>query len=154
MIEIRSFRSNDLLSMFEVRRDAILNVAARDYTPDQIASWAGKSQNQDRQRERFTTSLTWVAVLDGKIVGYCNLGDDGHVDTMFVHSNFIRRGVATALLGTLEAAARTAGLARLYSEISVTARPFFEKHGFRVFDGKRVTFDDGSNYGFTMEKAM
>lgn len=140
--------------MMEVRRDAITTVAARDYAAPQIAQWAGKSGSHERQLERFTTSLTWVALSEGRIVGYSNLGSEGHVDTMFVHSGFLRRGVATALLQTLEAAALRAGLSRLYSEVSFTARPFFEANGFRIRGGERVTFDDGSDYGFRMEKAL
>jgi putative acetyltransferase len=73
---------------------------------------------------------------------------------MFVHSGFLRRGVATALLQAVEDAALAAGLSRLYSEISFTARPFFEENGFRICGGEQVTFDDGSDYGFRMEKAL
>ena len=154
MIDVRPFRADDLLAMLEVRRDSIANVAARDYAPSQITEWAGKSSTSESQLERFTKSLTWVAVIDEKIVGYSNLDADGHVDTMFVHSSVLRRGVATALLQAVEDAALAAGLSRLYSEISFTARPFFEKNGFRICDGEQVTFDDGSDYGFRMEKAL
>lgn len=154
MIEVRPFRIDDLAAMLEVRRDSIVNVASRDYPQTQIAEWAGRLSTYEKQLERFAKSLTWVAATDEKIVGYSNLEADGHLDTMFVHSGFLRRGVATALLQAVESAALSSGLPRLYSEVSFTARPFFQKNVFRIASRKQVTFDDGSSYGFRMEKAL
>jgi putative acetyltransferase len=41
-------------------------------------------------------------------------------------------GIASRLLRTVEASARARGLLRLFTEASITARPFFEHRGFRV----------------------
>lgn len=51
---------------------------------------------------------------------------------LFVHKDFQRCGVATALYAAVERFAREAGAVRIESEVSETARGFFERQGFRV----------------------
>ena len=46
---------------------------------------------------------------------------------MFVHKDFQGKGIATMLLEEIERYAITAGIMRITSEVSLTARPFFEK---------------------------
>ena len=66
----------------------------------------------------------------GRIAGFSDLEPDGHIDMLYVHPDFQRRGVARALLKHVEEAAQTSGLRRLYTEASITARPIFETTGF------------------------
>ncbi|ABR42036.1 putative acetyltransferase [Parabacteroides distasonis ATCC 8503] len=46
---------------------------------------------------------------------------------MFVHKDFQSKGIVTILLNDIERYAITAGITRVTSEVSLTARPFFEK---------------------------
>lgn len=46
---------------------------------------------------------------------------------MFVHKDFQGEGIATMLLNEIEQYAITNGIIRITSEVSLTARPFFEK---------------------------
>ena len=66
-----------------------------------------------------------MAALDGAIVGFAELEGDGHLDTLYVHHEHQGRGIASALLDRIEAEARRLGMARLYTEASITAQPFF-----------------------------
>jgi len=156
MMRIRRFQSDDLPAMLEVRRDSILNVAAKHFTLDRAHAWASaqRASNHASQHERFAQSATWVALWDERLAGYSNLRADGYVDTMFVHSEFQGRGLATALLDALENFARSKGMTRLFSDVSVGARPYFEKRGFSVDKNQQVFFADGAVYGFKMEKSL
>ena len=51
---------------------------------------------------------------------------------MFVHKDFQGKGIATALLNEIERHAIATGVTRITSEVSLTARPFFEKRGYIV----------------------
>ena len=51
---------------------------------------------------------------------------------MFVHPDHQGRGVASALLSHVDRMATAANLAELTTDGSITARPFFEAHGFHV----------------------
>jgi Acetyltransferase (GNAT) family. len=46
---------------------------------------------------------------------------------MFVHKDFQSKGIVTILLNDIERYAITAGITRVTSEVSLTARLFFEK---------------------------
>jgi len=95
-----------------------------------------------------------VAEIGGVLVGYTDLEPNGHLDRMYVHADFQRVGVATALLSTAEAAAKEGGLTRLYSEVSITARPFFERRGFRVIAAQTVTSNGQEYLNYRMEKRL
>ena len=56
----------------------------------------------------------------------------GYIDMLFVAPRYQRHGVARQLIGRVEAHARRAQLIELTADVSITARPFFERHGFNV----------------------
>ena len=51
---------------------------------------------------------------------------------MFVHKDCQGQGVATQLLSEVEQIARQYGVSEITSEVSLTARTFFEKHGYKI----------------------
>lgn len=62
-----------------------------------------------------------------QIVGFSSITSQGYLHSMFVHKDFQGKGIATMLLEEIERYAITAGIMRITSEVSLTARPFFEK---------------------------
>lgn len=127
---IRPYRPDDLDSVIDVFLRAIRETASKDYTPAQIDAWA--RVDRDSWSVRRADRPTWVADIGGVVAGFSDLEVDGHIDMMFVHPDFGGRGVATALIEAVEVHARASGLVGLYSEVSITARPFFERMGFVV----------------------
>lgn len=71
---------------------------------------------------------------------------------MFVAPKFGRRGVAGALLAHLHDVALVAGASALYTNASITARPFFKRHGFAVVSEQHpVAFGvEMTNYKMTL----
>ncbi|MFC7767026.1 GNAT family N-acetyltransferase [Leucobacter soli] len=67
---------------------------------------------------------SFVATVDDEIVGFSDVAADGRIDMMFVAPEHQRRGVAGRLLAEAERRARTSGVAELYTDASITARPF------------------------------
>ena len=129
-LSIRPYRPDDLDAVIAIFLGAIRQVASRDYTPAQIDAWA--QADRGVWAVRRLSRPTWVAAIGGAAAGFTDLEPDGHLDMMFVHPAHQRIGVASALLATVEAAARAQGLARIFTEASLTARPFFARHGFSV----------------------
>jgi putative acetyltransferase len=140
--------------MMDVRRTAITRVCMRDYTSAQIAGWAAQAQDPVKLDARFRNSVTWVALLEDGVVGYTNLAAAGYIDTLYVHAEAQKRGAATALLAALEETARASNVARLHSEVSITARPFFEKRGFSILTPQVVTVGGIQYDNFRMEKRL
>lgn len=67
-----------------------------------------------------------------QIVGFSSITKQGYLYSMFVHKDFQGRGIASMLLDEIEQYANITGIMRIMSEVSLTARPFFEKRGYIV----------------------
>ncbi len=149
---VRLYRSSDCAAVIAVFLSAVCDVSARDYTPDQINAWA--QADLEQWEERLNSRQAWVAVHDDAIIGFTELEPDGHLDTMFVHADWQGVGVASALLNCATDAARSHGVARLFTEASITARPFFERRGFTVVSPQVVNVRGQAFRNFRMEKII
>lgn len=110
-----------------------MQTASLDYDPEQIAAWAGAPHiDLARWDARRMAAHTFVAVVDGEVAGFADFLDDGLLDMLFVHPNHARIGLARALVTTVQREARSAGLVTLHTHASRTARPAFERLGFRT----------------------
>ena len=133
LIGVRSYRGADANATLTVFLEAITETAAADYSPAQIAAWARPAQRTVPEWHRAMQGRnSYVALLDKQVVGFSDVSCEGYIDMMFVSPRHSRRGVASALLSHLHGRARAQGIRSLSAGVSITARPFFEKHGFTV----------------------
>lgn len=151
-VTIRPYTAADADATIEVFVRAIRETASANYTPPQVEAWA--TVDRDGWSKARLARPTWLAMIDGQAAGFTDLEPDGHLDMMYVHPAFQRRGVARALLRAVEGAARAQNLDRLYSEVSLTARPFFEAHGFRILKEERVLHRGETFRRYRMEKPL
>ena len=132
-IEVRCCRGEDAAATLTVFLEAITETEAADYSLGQIAAWARPEQRTVSEWDRAMQARdSYVALLDKQIVGFSDVDPEGHIDMMFVSPRHSRRGVSSALLTHLHGHARAHGIRNLSADVSITARPFFEKHGFTV----------------------
>ena len=156
-IEIRDATTGDASAIADLFYHTILTVNVGDYSGAQVAAWAGPAPDPEMWLERIAASgeykRTFVAIADGRAVGFAEFEGDGHIDTMYVHHEFQGRRVASRLLDRIEAEAQRLGLARLYTEASITAEPFFRGKGFTVVRPQLVEVHGHTFRNFVMEKA-
>lgn len=153
-ITIRPYETADAANPASLFRDSVRSIAARDYTARQLQAWAPDVIDEGKFGQRCETKMTWVAEVGGRIAGFSDLEPDGHVDMLYVHPDFQRRGVARALLHHVEERARRMNLRRLHTEASITARPALEAMGYRVIVPQTVTFRGESLMNYRMEKSL
>jgi putative acetyltransferase len=153
-ITIRSYSAPDAAIVTRLFQAAVRSIAARDYSPEQIRAWAAAISNEEAFGRRCESKSTWVAEVAGRIAGFSDFERDGHIDMLYVHPDFQRRGVARALLRHVEERARALDLHRLYTEASITARPVFEAMGFLVLRLQTVTVDGVMMTNYRMEKPL
>lgn len=132
-ITFRSVTTADIPELKELFRNTVLTVNARDYTAEEVADWASCGNRPGRWEELLAT-LYFIAACDaeGRIVGFTSIRNDGYLHSMFVHKEHQGEGIATALLQQIEAYATEQGIHNITSEVSITARPFFERRGYIV----------------------
>ncbi|NKY39295.1 GNAT family N-acetyltransferase [Cellulomonas septica] len=129
---IRPYAPDDARATLDVFLAAIRVTAAADYTPEQLAAWAPDDVDLAAWAQRRAARRTVVAEVDGCVVGFTDVDAAGYVDMMFVDPRVGRTGVASTLLGWAHDAAVRDGASTLTTHASLTARPFFEAHGFVV----------------------
>jgi putative acetyltransferase len=154
MISIRDYRNSDCEVLLEIFRRAVREIARKDYSPTQVIAWAPDAHDIVKFSARRIAQPSFVAEYDRCVAGFTDLDDDGHIDMFYVNPDFQRRGVASAMLQFLIARARSERLKRLHSEVSITARPAFERHGFEVVTYQTVE-TNGQTFGnYRMEKLL
>jgi putative acetyltransferase len=61
-----------------------------------------------------------------------DVGGGGHIGCLYAHHDFQGLGAGKGVYDAIEGFAREAGIGRLFTEASITARPFFERQGFSL----------------------
>jgi putative acetyltransferase len=154
-ITIRPYASADAGGTLDVFVEAVTRTAAADYTSEQIEAWACSDDPRlaewDQDRLRLDT---FVAVVDGRVAGFSDVSASGYIDMMFVSPGHGRRGVGHALMTFLERRALAAGADQMSADVSITARRFFEAHGFVVEVEQHPVIAGVQMTNFRMTKAL
>ena len=156
-VEVRDAEISDAPAIAELFYNTIFNVNVGDYTVAQVQAWAGPAPDPGMWESRIISGYngakwTFVAEEDVRVVGFAEFEADGHVDTLYVHHEFQGRGIASRLLDRIEAEARRRELERMYTEASITAKPFFLRRGFSVVRPQSVEVRGHTFRNFVMEK--
>jgi putative acetyltransferase len=151
-MEIRNHKAADIPDIARLFFNTIRRINARDYTPAQIRAWAPTIYNNDYWAQRFARRQVLVAEYKNKVVGFAEYELNGHIDCFYAHHEHQGAGVGTALLTRIEQELGNMNVRRLYAEVSLTARAFFEKRGFRITAESNTQYQDVSLKLFLMEK--
>ena len=147
-MRIREYQAADLEEIIELFRTTVHTVNAADYTPEQLQAWTA-----DIRPELWRASLlahhSLVVVADGRLAGFADMDNNGYLDRLYVHKDYQRRGIATALCDRLE---QDCAAPRLFTHASLTARPFFEKRGYAVVARRETERRGVLLSNFLMEK--
>ena len=154
MIEIREYKDSDAEALADIFTRAVRQIARRDYSPAQISAWAPEERDMAEFAARRTAKPTFVAEYKGEIAGFTDLDGEGHIDMFYVNPDFQRRGVGSAMLRFVSARALSEKYKRLHGDVSITARPVFERHGFKVLEYQTVQTNGQALGNFRMEKLL
>ena len=122
----------DLDAVQQLFVNTIRNVCTKDYSPDQIRAWTASVEDKERWTRILEAQYFILALSGDRIVGYASLKDTDYLDFLYVHHEYQRQGVASAVYSQVEEEALRRGALVFSSDVSYTARPFFESRGFSV----------------------
>lgn len=159
-ILIREANENDVESIWDVQRTSVVDLASRDYPGEIIEEWKAKKTPEAIQKERESIrsgrNLAWVAEFSGKVEGFSILiPGENELNGLYVTGKIAQKGAGTALLEVLEKKARELGLNKLELHSSITAKPFYEKKGYRNLGRSIHTLPSGYQMDcYVMEKNL
>ena len=150
---IRAALQSDAVELKKLFQNTVLAINRRDYSQAEVEDWASCGDDLSNIEDMIKTHYFIVAVnQQSEIVGFSSITPQGYLHSMFVHKDFQGEGIATILLNEIEQYAITNVIMRITSEVSLTARPFFEKKGYIVEEEQKRKANQLSLTNFWMAK--
>ena len=153
MLTIRKFINDDAPEVQELYYSTIHAINIRDYTQEQIDRWAPAHGDPKKWIEKAQESVAYVALIDDRIVGFANITHEGYVDSFYIHHAYQRQGIGNRLMARIEKVVIKT-VSKLTSDVSITAKPFFERHGYRVVKEELTDFCGTPFIRYSMEKKL
>lgn len=123
MISINKFEKEMAVDLWQVYFTAIRLICVKDYSDEQVNAWAPDNFDMKTFKERQEILNPFVAKLGSKVVGYADLQSNGLIDHFYVHGEYQSIGVGDALMNAILEKGHS--MTKLYSHVSMTAKPFF-----------------------------
>lgn len=133
-MEIRKYRETDLEAIVRLFYDTVHNVNIRDYSSAQVEAWTA-GIDMGRWNTTLSEHLSLVALDGSLVIGFGDIDKSAYLDRLYVHHMYQRQGVGAALCDRLESSAEGRPI-RVHA--SITAKPFFEKRGYRVLKSQII----------------
>jgi putative acetyltransferase len=155
VISIRRAVATDVEALGDLYRVTIRRVSSQHYSPEQVEAWAGTAKRNESFLRRIDSQYFLIAEAEKRLAGFASITTDGsYVDFMYVDHLFQRQGVAGKLYAALEAYACTQRARNIESDVSITARPFFECKGFEVVQAQELLIAGVMLTNFKMRKTL
>ena len=146
---IRKYQPSDCKELTELFYNTVHNINAKDYTKEQLDVWATGKVDLEKWNESLQEHFSVVAVDDEIIVGFGDIDKTGYLDRLFVHASYQRKGIATATCNQLEQTVQ----GDITTHASITAKPFFEKRGYKIVKEQQVERQGIFLTNFCMKKS-
>lgn len=131
---IREYRPSDCKELTELFYNTVHTVNAKDYTKEQLDAWATGQVDLEKWDKSLQEHFSIVSVDDDIIVGFGYIDKTGYLDRLYVHSMYQKKGIAAAICDRLESKVQE----NIVTHASITAKPFFEKRGYKVVKQQQV----------------
>jgi len=139
-----------LEQIVELFTNTIHNINKKDYSKEQLNAWANPKYDLKTWEKRFEKSKPYLCMLENQVVGFCEYYE-GYIDCFYVHFNYQNCGIGKLLLTHILEFAKNEKRDKLKVDASITAKPFFEKFGFRQIKENLVKRENVELVNFSME---
>lgn len=148
---LRKYRSNDCPEMLKLFYDTVHEINKKDYSSEQLDAWTS-GIIFDKWDKSFLSNNTIVAEKNGIIAGFGDMDNNGYLDRLYVNKDYQNMGVGSAIINELEKTAVSNGVFCFTTYSSITAKPFFIKHDYRVLKENTVLKNGIEMRNYFMEK--
>ena len=148
---IRQYEPTDCEDLVKLFYHSVHTINAKDYSQEQLNVWATNKIDLEVWNKSLSEHYTVVAVENNIIVGFGDIDKSGYLDRLYVHKDYQRQGIATAICDKLEQAVK---VNKIITHASITAKPFFEQRGFKVVKEQQVERNGIALTNYVMEKQI
>jgi putative acetyltransferase len=154
MLRIRQYDLHDAPAIAQLFYETIHSINRKDYSEEEVRAVAPEVPDADIWHLRMSQRHTLVAEDNSQILAFAELESDGHLDMFYCRADAVGRGIGRQLYRTVEAQAAELSIVRLFAEVSITARPFFERCGFSIVQQQIVVRQGIKLTNYVMEKRL
>ena len=127
-MEFREYKNTDLHAVMDLFYVTVHEVNKNDYSEEQLDAIAPKAANEYHWEKSLEKNHTIVVEEDDKLIAF------GNMDRLYVHPDYLRKGIASKLVEELEEYAKKHGSHVINVTSSITSKPFFESKGYAVIE--------------------
>jgi putative acetyltransferase len=151
-INIRQYQEEDAKYLAEIFYKTIHSINIKDYTLQQLNVWAPESSLEtEGWIKKWKKLPPRVATIDNCIAGFAEFTDKGYIDCFYCHHEQLGKGIGKALMTHIKSEAVEKGIKRIWADVSITAKPFFERQGFVVIKQQTVNLRGVDLDNYVME---
>jgi ribosomal protein S18 acetylase RimI-like enzyme len=141
---VEDAQPDDVPRLLEIRHAAFARHAPAAYSPAEVATLLA-DVSQDELQEMIASRQLFVARTATRVIVGLAGWKGTQLRHVYVDPAYTRRGIATRLLGHVEADFRTrTGATRIEAGVALHAEPFYQARGYQLV--RRAQAWDGSAY--------
>ena len=133
-MEFREYKNTDLHAVMDLFYVTVHEVNKNDYSEEQLDAIAPKDANEYHWEKSLEKNHTIVVEEDDNLIAFGNIGKTGYLDRLYVHPDYLRKGIASKLVEELEEYAKKHGSHVINVTSSITSKAFFESKGYAVIE--------------------
>lgn len=149
LLFIREYIQSDCMELTELFYNTVHTVNAKDYTKEQLNVWATGKVDLEKWNQSLQEHYTLIAIENDRIIGFGDIDKTGYLDRLYIHKDYQRKGIATALCDKLE---QVSNITKIITHASITAKGFFEKRGYSIIKQQQVKRQGIILINYIMEK--
>lgn len=147
IIEYAHHFKKDIPTLFT---NTIHKTCNKDYSQVQLDAWASPNINFKIWEEKVVKSEPYLAIIQNKLVGFVEFYED-YIDCFYIHHEYQGMGIGKSLLEHVLAIAKNNNISKIKVDASITAKPFFEKFGFKQIKMNHIKRCEEELINFSME---
>lgn len=141
---------DEILFLF---KNTIEKTCSKDYNESQISAWISSINNLEKWERRINNQYFIIVKEANRIIGFGSIEED-YLDLLFVHPDYLRKGVASLILKKLTSEIRKKGVATLRTFASKTAVVFFKSKNFKIIRENKIIINNVEITNFEMSQKI
>ena len=152
--QIRSATESDIEGIVELCRNSILITCCGDYNSAQLDAWAFNGFTNQKLSKSLSETKIFLTEDDYGLIGIGSLAEKQYLDLLYIHHDRQGNGFGQKLLHFLESIVIRKGSKYITSYVSITAKSFFQKNGYKVLHEQQVNVGNQLLTNFEMKKTF